>query len=540
MTITATEMSLGKATLGAVAVVATLALMLMPAGCAQFSTAPTDPLVTIDTGQLRGARAEDVLVFRGIPYAAPPTGELRWRPPQPPVAWTGIRSAQDYGPMCSQPRSAMLWFELIDLSEDCLTLNVQTPDSRPAEPLPVMVWIHGGGFSQGTANLASLNGASIPRKGVVLVTVNYRLAVFGFLAHPSLAIADASIDDSIDDTVGNYGLLDNVAALEWVQRNISAFGGDPTRVTIFGESAGADVVNYLMVMPASRGLFQQAISQSSSVGMAPAPRLDRRAGFNAPAEQIANSYIANLDLPDTADLSTALRVLSTDELLAAMGERDRFTPVVDGRVLPDQPGLLFAAGLQHKVPYITGSNNWEASLGRQIGGGFAPAFAAKLVPAADKTRLYPELQGEQLDDAIFGDLVILSHSRFVANQIRAAGVPVYSYYMTYVASDRRQRQPGVAHTDDIAFVMGTLDAEKDLAAITPQDRAVSQLLTDYWVQFARTGNPNAPGLPEWPVYEPSLSRVLEIGDEVIVRDGLLTERMDYHLVRGQALLDKER
>ncbi len=311
-------------------------------------------------------------------------------------------------------------------------------------------------------------------------------------------------------------------------------------MTIFGESAGADAVNYLMVMPAARGLFQQAISQSSSVGMAPAPRLDRRAGFNAPAEQVANSYIAKLQLPNTADPGTALRALATNELLAAMGERDRFTPIVDGQTLPDQPGLLFANGLQEKVPYITGGNSWEASLGRLIGGGFSPAFAAKLVPVADKARLYPELRGEQLDDAIFGDLVILSHSRFLANQMRAAGLPVYSYYMSYVAADRRQWQPGVAHTDDIAFVMGTLDAEADLGAITSQDRAVSQLLTDYWVQFARTGNPNAPGLPEWPMYEPARSRVLEIGDEVLVRDGLLTERMDYHLGRGQALLDKAR
>ena len=499
-------------------------------GCAQLPADSAEPSATIDTGQLRGARIDGVLAFRGVPYARPPVGALRWRAPQPAAAWDGIRPATDYGASCAQPRTATFSLPLADLSEDCLTLNVWTPSLRPEQKMPVMVWIHGGGFSAGSGNLPQLNGTAIPRQGVVVVTINYRLVMFGFLAHPALATGG--------ETAGNYGLLDAVAALQWVQRNIHAFGGDPARVTIFGESAGADMVNYLMVSPAAQGLFSQAISQSSSVGMAPIPRLDQRVGFNPPAAELANSYIKKLALPETADLAATLRALSTGQLLAAMGERDRFTPIVDGRILPDQPGRLFATGRQKNVPYMTGGNSWEASLGRLIGGGFSPAFAAKLVPAADKARLYPGLAGETLDDAVFGDLVILSHSRYVANQMRALQAPVHAYYLSYVADDRRARQPGAAHSDDIAFVMGTLDAETDLSRVTAQDRNVSRLMMDYWVEFARRGDPNKAGLPEWPAYERRSARVLEIGDEIAVRSGFLGERMQYHMKRGQEMLER--
>lgn len=507
-----------------------LAGALLLSACSQLSGSSAQSLVTIDTGQLRGARVDGVLAFRGVPYAQAPVGALRWRAPQPAVAWDGTRPATDYGASCAQPRTATFSLPLDNLSEDCLTLSVWTPDLRPAQKMPVMVWIHGGGFSAGSGNLPQANGTAIPRQGVIVVTINYRLAMFGFLAHPALATGG--------ETAGNYGLLDSVAALQWVQRNIHAFGGDPDRVTIFGESAGADMVNYLMVSPAARGLFAQAISQSSSVGMVPVPRLEQRVGFNPPAAQLAQSYIDKLGLPADADIAASLRSLSTGQLLAAMGERDRFTPIVDGRILPDQPGRLFARGEQQKVPYLTGGNSWEASLGRLIGGGFSPAFAARLVPAADKARLYPGLGGEALDDAIFGDLVILSHSRYVANQMRAVQAPVHAYHFSYVADDRRARQPGAAHADDIAFVMGTLDVETDLARVTEEDRSVSRLMIDYWVEFARRGDPNRAGLPEWPAYEPGSARVLEIGDEIAVRDDFLAGRMEFHIRRGQEMLER--
>ena len=504
-------------------------------GCAQVpALTSSPPVVATDAGSLRGARVEGVYAFRGIPYAAPPVGALRWRPPQAHASWSGVRPAIDYAATCAQPLSTLMPVAPDTLAEDCLTLNVWTPDTRPGPGLPVMVWIHGGGFTQGSGNSPLWNGSVMPKRGVVLVTINYRLAMFGFLAHPGLTRPG--------DPVGNYGLLDAVAALRWVQRNIAAFGGDPDRVTIFGESAGADAVNYLMVLPAARGLFHAAISQSSSVGMAPAPRLRERAGFNPSAQEMATRFIGRVGLPDATDLAVALREVPAERLLAVMSDRERFSPVVDGVTLPDQVGLLFAAGAQQKVPYITGGNSWEASLGRAIGGGFSPAIATRLVPEVDKARLYPGLAGDTLDDAVFGDLVILSQTRYLAGQMRQAGAPTYVYFLSYVASARRDHQPGAAHADDIPFVMGTLDRDPRLTTVSRQDRAVSALMTDYWVQFAKTGNPNQPGLPSWPVWErdTAFTPVLEIGNEAAVREGLLADRLAYHVHRGQARLDQLR
>lgn len=504
-------------------------LVISLVGCARPNA---NPLVEIDTGQLQGTVVDGVTVFKGIPFAAPPLGEWRWRPPQPVTAWDGIRVADSYGPYCAQPQSHLLWFELDVVSEDCLNLNVWTPALDDNQRLPVMVWIHGGGYSQGTGNIPRLNSPKLVKEGVVLVTINYRLAFFGFLVHPALKTSHPN------ETYGNYGLQDTLAALEWVQRNIAAFGGDPDNVTIFGESAGAGVVNTLMVVPRAAGLFHRAISQSSSVGLAIDAYPDRRAGFQQPAEKAGKAFVKKLGLTDNEDIVAALRGLSTEELLAAMGERDRFTPVVDGVLLPEQPGLAFARGKQHKVPYMTGGVSWEASLGRSIGGGFSPEMSAKLVPQADKDRLYPGLTGVELEDTIFGDLVVLAGARHVATRMHAVGTPVYSYFFSYLADARRGKQPGVAHQDDIAFVMQTLDTEKDLDPITPRDWEKSELISAYWVQFAKTGNPNRDGLPEWPAFEPETAPILEIGDETVVREQFISDRLAFHIKRALDMLAK--
>ena len=496
-------------------------------GCQQ---AIADPVVDIDSGSIRGVVVDDVTAFKGIPFAAPPVGEWRWRPPRAVEPWDGVRAADSYGPYCAQPQSALLWFELDTISEDCLTLNVWTTALDGNDKLPVMVWIHGGGYSQGTGNIPRLNSPRLAKKGVVLVTINYRLALFGFLVHPALG---ASHPDEVN---GNYGLMDALAALEWVQRNIAAFGGDPDNVTIFGESAGAGVVNTLMVVPSAAGLFHRAISQSSSVGLAIDSYPDRRAGFQPPAEKAGQAFVEKLGLSDQEDIAAALRSLSTEELLAAMGERDRFTPVVDGVLLPEQPARIFAAGRQHKVPYMTGGVSWEASLGRSIGGGFSPEMSAKLVPQADKDRLYPGLSGAELEDAVWSDLVVLSGSRHVATAMHAVGTPIFSFYISYLLDGRRGQQPGVAHADDIAYVMQTLDTEKDLDTITPRDWEKSKLLSSYWVQFAKTGNPNREGLPDWPAFDPENAKVLEVGDETVVRENFLTECLEYHRQRALDML----
>jgi para-nitrobenzyl esterase len=500
------------------------------------------PTVKIESGSLQGALSDGVPAFKGIPYAAAPIGDLRWRPPQPVKPWRKLRDATEYAPHCAQYESDVLWFDLDESSEDCLTLNVWTAGENHFEKRPVVVWIHGGGYSNGSGNIARLNSAKKSSSGVVLVTINYRLGIFGFMTHPAIAASNPA------DPVGNYGLQDVVASLEWVQKNISAFGGDPENVTIFGESAGAGIVNTLLVIPAAEGLFHKAISQSASVGLAPDPYSDRRAGFLPPSNKAGEDFVKRLNPkqlgsadPESADpeLAKALRRMRSKDLLAVFSDTDRYTPIVDGKFLPDQVAVLTAAGKMHKVPYLTGGNNWEASLGREIGGGFSPEFAGKLVPAADKERLYPGLEGEALDDQIFGDLIVLSGSRYMANQMVAQGMPVYSYYFTYVADARRATQPGAAHTDDIAFVLQTLDNEEDLEdAVTVRDRRISELMSSYWVQFAKTGNPNREDLPEWPAYAGDNGPILEIGDEIVVHDQLLEERMDFHIARGLDLMER--
>jgi para-nitrobenzyl esterase len=509
---------------------------MLLAACATSSRQTVSTQLEVETGRLQGAVIDGVMVFKGIPYVAAPVGELRWRPPQPPLSWQGARDATEYAPFCPQFDADVLWFDLDEISEDCLTLNVWTPAKAPDESLPVMVWIHGGGYSNGSGNIARLNSPAFARQGVVLVTINYRLSVFGFMTHPALTASHP------EDPVGNYGLQDAVASLEWVKRNIAAFGGDPDNVTIFGESAGAGIVNTLLVVPAAEGLFHRAISESSSVGLAPDPYPDKRAGFLPPAYKGGQAYARKLGFENyksaEPELAAAMRAKTTDELLSVLTMADRYTPVIDGEFLPDQVALLTAAGRVHKVPYLNGGNDWEASLGREIGGGFSPEFAGKLVPAADKARYYPGLEGAALDDQIFGDLIVLSGGRYYADQMVKRGVPVYSYYLTYVAEARRETQPGAAHTDDIAFVLQTLDNEDDLDVVTERDREISELMSAYWVQFARNGDPNGEALPEWPAYDTKNGRILGIGDEIVVLEKPLDERIQFHIGRGLDLLER--
>jgi len=506
-----------------------LALIACLAAC---SGPERDQVIAIDSGDLRGITADDVVSFKGIPFAASTDGENRWRPPRPPAAWDGVRVAGSYAPFCPQFNSEILWFELGPMSEDCLALNVWTPNLEPDEKLPVMVWIHGGGYVQGSGNIPRLNSPALAREGVVLVTINYRLTLFGFFAHPAMTAQQAG------EPLGNYGLMDIVAALEWVQRNIAQFGGDPDNVTIFGESAGGALVNYLMIMPPAAGLFHRAISQSASVGLAPDAKIRDRSGFQVPGEKLGKSIVKRAGFKDSEDPIADLRALSMEELVGLLTPRDRFTPVIEGDWIPDYVGALFAAGRQHDVPYLTGGVSWEASLGRQIGGPFSPEFMVKLVPDEDKTRLYPGLTGDELADAVFGDLIIHSQARYLGDQMKTVTSPNWQYFFSYVAEERRDRLPGVAHADEIAFVMRTLDTA--LEAPTKRDREVSALVSDYWVQFAKAGNPNRDGLRFWPEYSEAAPIVLEIGDEVVVHQNHMPERMDYHKRRGIANLEKLR
>ena len=486
-----------------------------------------DHRVRIDSGWLLGSEENEVLSFKGIPFAASTEGINRWRPPQKKESWRGNRDAQDYGDFCPQSKRDTLWFELGKTSEDCLSLNVWTPKKTSATKLPVMVWIHGGGYLQGSGNIPRLNNPEFVKQDVVLVTVNYRLNVFGFFAHPDL------VQQSGDEMVGNYGLLDVIAALEWVQRNIHLFNGDPNNVTVFGESAGASLISYLMITPESKGLFHKAISQSAAVGLAPDTHINERVGFNVSGMEIAKKFTKSMGLELDQSMDQ-LRQLSSDEIIQKLDPRSVFGPMIDGTLIPDHVGLLFAQGKQHDVPFLIGGNSWEASLGRQIGGGFSPKFISRLVPKKDRDMLYPGLQGEQLEDQVFGDLVLLSTGRYMANQMAYVDAKTYHYHFSYVASEKVNKQPGAAHADDIAFVMKTLGVE--LENVSEKDKQISNLMHNYWVQFAKTGNPNLPGQPKWTPYNQDNGSVLEIGDTIALKNNFLNERINYHINRGTNFL----
>ena len=512
-------------------------ITLLAIGLSSCTALNTSPRVEVNEGGLIGTAVDGVYSFKGVPYAAPPVGELRWRPPQPSIAWAGYRDATAYAPHCAQPDTETMNFNQYPMSEDCLAINVWTPDINPESALPVMVWIHGGGFSVGSGNVPRLNSAAMAAQGVVLVTINYRLSVFGFMAHPALTAAHP------DEVAANFGVQDSVAALRWVKQNASAFGGDPANITVFGESAGANMVNTLLVVPAAEGLFKRAIAQSASTGLAPDAYPAKRAGFLPAAYKSGEKFAKALgvsadDEADAVTVVSELRALTTEEILAVITDQERFTPVIDGTVLPDHVGILFRDGKQHRVDYLFGSNSWEASLGRQIGGGFSPEFSARLLTDEQKQEFYPGLKGAELEDAIFGDLIVQSGNDYVGRHMDAVGVPVYRYYFSYLASDRRARQPGVAHADDIAFVMQTLEAEGDITAISQRDREVSELMSRYWVEFARSGDPNFPGAPSWERFTGDAPQVLEIGDEIGMRDSLFAERMQLHVQRGQDMLDR--
>ncbi len=483
----------------------------------------SDLQVRVDSGWLLGSEASGVLSFKGIPFAASTEGVNRWRPPQRKQPWKGTRSAQDYGDYCPQIKRDSLWFELGKTSEDCLTLNVWTPKNSPVSKLPVMVWIHGGGYLQGSGNIPRVNNPEFVKQDVVLITINYRLNVFGFFAHPSL------FQKSGNEMVGNYGLLDIIAALEWIQRNIHLFNGNPNNVTVFGESAGASLISYLMVTPQSKGLFHKAISQSAAVGLAPDTHINKRVGFNISGVDIAKKFVKGTGLELDRSLDQ-LRQLSSDEIIEQLDPRTVFGPMIDGTLIPDHAGLLFAQGKQHDVPFLIGGNSWEASLGRQIGGGFSPKFISRLVPKKDKDILYPGLNGEELEDQVFGDLVLLSTGRYMANQMAYVDSKTYHYHFSYVASEKVNQQPGAAHSDDIAFVMKTLGVE--LNNVSEKDKQISNSMHNYWVQFAKTGDPNVPGQTHWPAYNQDNGSVLEIGDTIVLRNDFLNERINYHINRG--------
>jgi len=476
--------------------------------------------VTIAQGALHGASNGDVVTFKAIPYAAPPVGPLRWKPPQAPLHWEGVREAVSFGPACMQPARA--GWPVIPTSEDCLTLNVWAPAShRASAKLPVMVWIYGGSFVYGSGASPVYDGAGFAKAGVVLVTLNYRLGRFGFFAHPALTA------ESPKGPLANYGLMDQIAALKWVKGNIAAFGGDPASVTVFGESAGAMSVNDLMVSPLARGLFAKAISESGFGRFTAAPL--------ANAEDAGVRIAKAAGAKDGAD-AAALRALPAQALVGQpTGVTDTMflRPVLDGVVLSEQVAQAFAAGHQARVPFLEGGNSWEASLFPPVRK-YPDLVIARLGAEPEAIALYGDGDDHaRLAADLVTDQLMIEPDRHLARQMVKAKVPVWVYFFSYVPAAQRGDEIGARHGAEVPYVFDNLPplpiqlGERSIPAATADDEAIAKAMHAYWIAFAKTGDPGAAGGVRWPRFEAAKESVLEFGaDGVNVRPKFRTTRLD--------------
>ncbi len=474
------------------------------------------------------APKDGVRTFKGIPFAQPPVGDLRWREPQPVKNWTGTRNADQFGPRCMQRTSAGAdyWFRSNGMSEDCLYLNVWTPAKSSTERLPVLVYIFGGGFQNGDGSEPRYDGESMARRGMLAVSVNYRTNIFGFFVHPEL------IKESPRHAAGNYGLLDQVAALQWVRKNIAAFGGDPERVTIAGESAGSISVSALMVSPLSRDLIAGAIGESgAAISTLPPQPL-------AAAEQNGLKFAAAAGVHTLA----ALRAMTAEQIQGAVAKAQgvRFSTAMDGYFLSKTLTESFEAGEQAKVPLLAGSNTQEQAPRSVLGADDpTPEALANAIRRFYGEKADPVLKtyAANTTDAVYEAAAHLASARFISYgtwkwtelQMKTGGKPVYRYLYArprpaYLgmpgqptpaapaagrggnagAGPGAQQLPaprGAVHSAEIQYAMGNLDLDKRYTW-EPADYEVSRTMQSYFVNFIKTGNPNGPGLPEWPAYRP--------------------------------------
>jgi para-nitrobenzyl esterase len=461
--------------------------------------------VKVEQGQLAGAAtsAPEVLAYKGIPFAAPPVGDLRWAPPKPPAPWKGVRPASAFGNACPQtpyPANSVYFLPPEPMGEDCLYLNVWTAAKSDPEKRPVMVWIHGGALTRGSGSVPTYDGANFARHGVVLVTVNYRLGILGYFAHPELSHA------------ANFGVLDQIAALQWVHKNIAAFGGDPNRVTIFGESAGSWSVNLLCASPLAKGLFHRAIGESG--------------GQFAPMRTLAAAEQAGMNLGSLA----ALRAKSADDLLKLSWTTGA---VVDGPTFPQDVYTTYATGKQIDVPLLAGSNADEATSLFPPQPNMSPStFAAQLRRSyGDFTDEFLKVYAAGSDaeaqasyNAAFRDQVFGWQMRtWVRMQTRTGKSNAYLYQFAHVPPGPDSARLRAYHASEIAYVFDNPEPRSPWEAA---DRELSAQMLQYWVNFATHGDPNGKGLPAWPAYDEKTDRNIVFGDKITTATGLYRQTLD--------------
>jgi beta-glucuronidase len=498
-------------------------LLLAAAGSAMASAV----VIKTASGDVEGLNQNDVSVFKGIPYAATTAGTNRWRAPQAVEAWGGVRQALDWGPICPQPVRRP-FPDGVHIGEDCLNLNLWVPQSTEAKtPLPVMVWVHGGGYTHGSGSIHKIFTAgpmpandftAFVKNGVIMVTMNYRMGIFGVFGHPDIIAPDENGGRA------NFGMMDVIAALRWVQDNIAFFGGDPENVTLFGQSAGGGYVSALLASPMAAGLFNKAIVQSGAGVMADGRYLAKDTPFKESLESLSVKIVDSLAIDKSGDITSAVKALPYEDLLAATARTGLMAPVVDGVLLPEPVGEAFRNGHQADIPLLIGANSGEGSA---LAG--MPGYIEKIVEAVPEdivSKFYGDVDEQQRPVVVAGDALFVAPSSYVARaSAMQSNSPTYLYHFSYVPEALAGSRFGASHGDEMAYVFANLKWRDGVDQATAYDRQLSKTLGAYWTNFARRGSPNGVGLPLWPAQTKNDDLLMRFDTQVVAEPQPFAQRM---------------